>query len=320
MKPFSILSWLWAKKSKFFLLTALVTLFTLLFFPLEDLRELVTIKVYEQSGRKIFVLFNTVNLGLIPPHISVGELKVSSPQLGSNISAQKVTLIPFSDLFLKQTPAGEVQIEGLWSGIIKASIKPGRLLENNVRSQKVSFLTEKINLKTLSETVKLPIRILGSANATATGEIDPSLVTQPDLDFEVTVKGFELPPSQVETMMGPLILPHMKLGDAKIKGRWAGGKIQIESLQFGKLDDDIVGTGMGYLMLNIQNQGGQIVPEMGGYQLELDILIKKSLESQLGLFISLIEAYKTQTPDGARFRFRLSGNNLYTPPNFGPFK
>jgi len=318
MRPFAFLSWIWGKKSKLFLLSILVTIFIAFLFPLEDLRDLVTIKVYEQSGQKIFVLFNSVNIGLIPPHISFGELKVSTPHFGSSLSAQKVTLIPFSDLFLKQTLAGEVQIEGLWSGITKASIKPGRLLENNVRSQKVIVSTENLNLNTLSETLKLPIKIIGIAMVSASGEIDPSLVIQPDFDFELNVKSFELPPSLIETMMGPLHLPQMKLGDTKIKGRWAGGKVQIESLQFGQSNNDVSGNGKGYLMLNIQNRGGQIVPEIGGYQMDLDFSIKKSLESQLGLFLSLIDAYKRQTPEGSRFRFRLTGNNFYAPPNFGP--
>jgi hypothetical protein len=282
------------------------------------LRELVTIKVYEQSGQKVFILFNTVNLGLFPPHLSVGELKISAPPLISSIGARQVTVIPYSDLFIKQAPAGEVVIEGLWSGETRATLKPGKLLENNVKSQRISLNTEKLNLKELAEALRMPIRFKGRASLSVNGEFDPSIVTQPDFDFDLQVNNLELPASQIETLLGPLNLPQMRLGEARLKGRWAGGKAQIESLQLSKSPDNIKGSGKGYFNISLQNRSGQIIPEIGSYQLELDLIIGQTLEPQLGLFLSLLEPYKTQSSLGLRYRFKLSGNNFYSPPNFGP--
>jgi len=319
MSPFALLSLIWGQKAKISLLLFLVSVFTFMLFPLNDLRELVTIKVYEQSGRRIFILFNTINFGIFPPHLSVGELKVSTPQMASSLKANQVTVIPYSDLFIKQSPAGEVIIEGLWSGQTKATLRPGKLLENNVKSQKITFLTEDLNLRELAETLRLPMKFKGTASLNADGQVDPSLVTQPDIDFDLNIKNLELPASQIETMLGPLNLPRIKLGDAKIKGRWAGGRAQIELLQFGKPSDDISGSGKGYITLNVQNHSGRFLPEIGGYQLELDLSISRTIEPQLSLFLSLLDPYKISAPLGNRYRFRLSGSSFQGPPNFGPF-
>jgi hypothetical protein len=319
MNPLLILKFLWKQKAKAGLLLFLITIFVFLLFPLEDLRDLVSIKVYEQSGQKVFILFNTVNIGLLPPHLSVGELKVSAPPLASSIEARQVTVIPYSDLFIKQVPAGEVVIEGLWSGQTRATLKPGKLLENNIKSQEITLTTEKLNLKELTEALSLPLKFKGQANLSVKGVFDPSFVTQPDFDFDLYVKNLELPASQIETLLGPLNLPQMRLGEARLKGRWAGGKAQIESIRLNKSPDNISGSGKGYFNINLQYRSGQIIPETGSYQLELDLLIGQTLEPQLGLFLSLLEPYKTQASQGgSRYRFKLSGNNFYSPPNFGP--
>jgi hypothetical protein len=319
MNPFKIFGWLWRKKGYLFLVTNLIIVFFLWLFPLNDLRDFATIKVYEQTGQKVFVLFNSVHIGLFPPQLSFEEVKISTPQLGSTLETKIFKIIPYSDLFIKQLPAGEVQLEGFFSSQTQASIKPGKTLENGSRLHKITLTSDHLNLKELSDKLKLPVKPAGITHLSLQGEIDPSFSLQPDFDFDFSIKNLELPPSQIETLLGPLNLPPMKIGEAKGKGRWSAGKIQIESLQFGKLTQDISGTVKGFVNLSLQNLGGQIRPEISSYQFDIDLIINQSIEPQLGLLLSLLDSYKSKTPEGhSRYRFKSSGQNFYAPPQFGP--
>ena len=316
MNPVKGLGFIWRQKAKISLLISLVIIFTLLLFPLQDLRELVTIKLYEQSGRKVFVLFNTIQIGLFPPYLSVEQIKISTPHLNSSLNLNALKVVPYSDLFVKQEPSGEVILEGLWSGQTRATLRPGKLLENNVKSQKVTLRTDTLNLAEMSSNLGFPVKLQGVATLLAEGDVDPSLVTQPDFNFDLNVKNLVLPASQVPTLMGPLNLPQMGLGPVVVKGRWAGGKIQINQLQFGNSNQDVSGSGTGFLNLNVQNRSGQIFTQTGAYQIDLDFVISRKIEPKLALFLGLLESYKTQVTEGSRYRFKLTGNSFYAPPNF----
>lgn len=318
MKLVTPFAWLYRFKGKIIGLIALVCVFSLLLFPTQDLRDLVTIQVYERSGRSIFVLFNKIHVGIFPPHLSLEDLRVSGRLLPGQLSATKVKLTPFSDVLITQTPAGELLLEGLWSGTTLVRLEPGRTLESGVKSQLLRIQADQVSLSELASLVKLPVKLSGQGQLLASGQIDPSFQSQPDFDFDLQIKELELPSSQVETMMGPLNLPSLKVSNAQIKGRWSAGRIQFERIQLGQLQDELSAEGKGFLGLALQPTGGRLTPSLGGYQFEFDLRVTRDLESRAGLFFVLLDPYKSAITDGSRFRFKISGNNMMAPPNFGP--
>ena len=72
--------------------------------------------------------------------------------------------------------------------------------------------------------------------------VDLTFAEQPDLDLVVKVNRFEMPPSNVNTQMGPISVPEMKLSNVELKGKLSAGRFVIENAKIGNPGDDLQGT------------------------------------------------------------------------------
>ena len=157
----------------------------------------------------------------------------------------------------------------------------------------------------------------GQLDLKTTALADLTFQEQPDVDIDIQIRQFELPPSNVNTAMGPLTLPDLKLSSVELKGRLAGGRFIIETGTIGRQGDELQGTIKGNMGLNVQNVGGTPNPQMGAYNIEVDLKAKRSFQDRAALFLSFIDTYKTATSDGAQYKFKVFSNNPQIPPTMG---
>ena len=256
-------------------------------------------------------------MSLFPtPGVKFEQVYVEAAGL-SGVSAKEIKFAPSISGIIAQKPYGSVNAKGLFKGDVLISVKSGSRTEAGLERQKLEISAQKISLQDLHDMTRLPVMMKGNLNLETIAMVDLTLSEQPDVDVNLSVSQFELPPANVMTPMGPLTMPDLRLSSIEIKGRLAGGKLIIESGQIGKDGDELRGTVSGNLDLSLTNVGGAITPILGGYDFKLDLRAKRNFQDRAALFLSFIDNYKTATPDGAQFKFRISAASTMIPPTIG---
>ena len=214
--------------------------FFLLLFPTGDLGDLVSSKVSELSKNQVFLQFNNFSFNITPPGVEFSEVFLET-SFTPGISAEEISITPSIPGLISQKPYGSVKAKGLLNGNLYLSIKKGQSTEAGAERQRILLESENINLAALRELMKWSLAIEGKLSLNADGQGDLALSEQPEVDLNLDVLKFALPPATINTMMGPLTLPDMKLGQIHVKARLSNGKLNIESGEIGKKADDLHG-------------------------------------------------------------------------------
>lgn len=233
------------------------------------------------------------------------------------LSINELTITPSISGLIQQKPFGSVSAKGLLKGNVEVQMGKGTRTENGAERQRIEISAKQVSLNDLREMAKLPILLKGQVNLETTALADLTFQEQPDIDVDLTINKFELPPSNVNTPMGPLTLPDLKLTLIELKGRLAAGRFIIETGTIGKPGDELYGTIKGNIGINIVNRGGSFGQQIGAYDFEIDLKAKRGFQDRAALFLSFIDSYKTPTKDGAQYKFKISATNPMMPPNIG---
>lgn len=234
-----------------------------------------------------------------------------------SLSADELVITPSISGLIQQKPYGQVSAKGFLKGDVEVEMGKGSRTENGIERQKIEISAKKVALNDLRALGNLPIMLKGQVNFEGTALADLTFQEQPDVDLNLTINQFELPPSNVNTPMGPLTLPDLKLSTVELKGRLAAGRFIIETGTIGKPGDELYGTIKGNIGISIINQGGRFGQQIGAYNFEIDLKAKKSFQDRAALFLSFIDGYKTPTAEGAQFKFKVSATNPMMPPSIG---
>lgn len=306
-------------KIKFALMFASVMFFLLLLFPLSDLSDLVSTQVSKITNNQVYLQFESMRLSVFPdPGAAVDGVYVEAQGLPP-IKAQELVFTPSLSSLISQKPAGTVNAKGFLNGDLEVSLKPGEKSDNGVERQKITLSAKNLSLSEIRNLAQLPVQMTGSANLESTALVDLTFQEQPDMDITLKVERLELPTSNVQTAMGPLTLPDLKLASVELKGRLAGGQFLIEEGLIGKESDEVRGKIKGNLGLVLQNRGG-LVPIIGAYSVDIDLSVKKSFQDKAGLFLTFIDQHKVPTADGAQYKFRVSASDPMLPPNISALR
>lgn len=304
-------------KGKIFLTLFSAIVFLFLLFPFDDLSDLISSLVSKVTNNGVYVQFEKLKMSLFPqPGVKMDHVYIESIRTPA-LSAQELVITPSIRGLIQQKPYGHISAKGLLQGDIVLSVGKGTRSDNGVERQRIEVTAQKISLHDLRELANLPILLKGQLNLQTTALADLTFQEQPDVDIEMTVSKFELPPSNVETAMGPLTLPDLKLTAVELKGRLAAGRFIIETGTIGKPGDELYGTIKGNIGLNIVNQGGAFGKQIGSYDFEIDLKAKRSFQERAALFLSFIDGYKTPTSEGAQYKFKVTASNPMMPPSIG---
>jgi type II secretion system protein N len=295
------------------LFSAIVFLFLL--FPFDDLSDLISTQVARITDNSIYIQFERLKLSLFPSMgIKMDKVYVESLRTPA-LSASELTITPSVTGIIQQMPYGQVNAKGFLKGDISLNMNKGSRSDNGIERTHLEISAKKISLLDLRELANLPIQLKGQLNLQTSAMADLTFQEQPDIEIDLSVKQFELPPSNINTPMGPLTLPDLKLTSLELKGRLAAGRFIIETGSIGKQGDELQGTIKGSINLNIKNGQDGFTHQVGAYSFDIDLTAKKSFQDRATLFLTFIDNFKTPTSEGAQYKFKVSANSTLTPPN-----
>ena len=305
-------------KLKLVVLSLSTTIFLLLLFPFNDLSDLVTTQVAKMTNNQVYVQFDDMRLSVLPtPGVALDNVYVETPTL-SGLKAQEVVATPSIRALIFQKPAGQLTAKGFLNGEVEVYLAPGKASDNGVPRNQIELEAKQLSLEQVKNLLQLPVTFRGNLDIESSALVDLSFQEQPDMDVVLKVDKFELPVANVQTPLGPVTLPDLKLSAIEMKGRLSSGKLLIEQGSLGRAGDELVGSIKGSLDLRIQNMGGRMYPVVGGYNLDIDLTVKKSFQDRATLFLTFIDGFKSQQADGAKYSFKVSASNLMMPPSLSP--
>lgn len=292
----------------------LTVLFTYWLFPFGDLGDLVSSQVSQATQGQVFVQFDDMDLSLLPtPAIGLMGVSVESPFTPS-LSADELKVRPSIAGLINKEPKGELSAMGLLGGQLNVVVKNGSPTENGDPRQRLILSAENLSLQKVHQAMRLPVALEGSLNIETEAQANLDFNEQPEMDLTLLVDKFVLPPATVNTMMGPLALPDMRLSKVQLKGRLSNGKFIIENGSLGAPSDELYGQIKGSWSVTFQ-KGAGFKPILGSYNLDIDLNTKRTFETKAALFLSFLDSYKSAGNQGSRYRFKVSATNLESPPN-----
>jgi type II secretion system protein N len=314
-------SWIAQHKGKIGLTMMAFLAFLVILFPFDDLSDLVSREVAKATQNRVFIQFDKVELSLLQgAGIALQNVIVETGNLPA-IKAQELKLTPSITGLITGSPAGQVDAAGLMGGDVAASLSSGGLSEKGNDRKKLDFKAENLNLEDLRKLGNVPVALQGKLNLSTQALADLTFTEQPEADVQLSIKDFVVPPANIRTAIDTIGISGFKLQGIDLKGRLADGLFLIEDGRIGKEGDEIKGTVKGRMGLQLNNQNGKISQVLGGYNLEIDLIVKKSFQEREKLLLFLLEAYKQPAgPDADRYAVKISANNPFLPPSIGALR
>lgn len=304
--------WTLLKKLRlaFFIFFVSTLAFFVLLFPLNDLGDLITSQVGRLSGNQVYFQFDDIALSAAPPGLQMSNVYVETRQL-SALKARDVTLLPSIMGMLKGKPYGYISAEGFLKGDLSLNLSSAPKSENGTERSLIELAAKKISLKELRNLLGLPFFIQGDLSVDTKTMADLTLQEQPDMDLTISLTKFELPPTNVETGFGPITMPELKLKQVDLKGRLSGGNFTIEKGELGQVGDELQASIKGQIKISLMNMGGQIVPQIGSYNLDVDLKIQKSFQDKASLFLGFLNSHQ-KSP--GQYKFKVASPQWGVPP------
>jgi type II secretion system protein N len=294
--------------------------FKFVLFPFDDLADLVSSQVSKLTNNQVFVQFDRMKMGIIPdPGLQLQNVYLETSSLPP-LKANEITFTPSIAGLIAQKPSGSLSIKGFLKGNVTASLQPAKKSDNGIERHKVQISAQHLNLAEMKELVGLPLTLKGSLDLTTQALADLTLTEQPDMDLVLHIDKFELPTGNVQTPMGPITLPEIKLSSIDLKGRLSAGRFNIEEGTLGRQGDELAGSVKGSIALQLKMTPQGIAPVIGSYEFMIDLMIKPGLQERATLFLSFLDQYKFSVPGATRYAFKLSAANAYDPPNMGALR
>ncbi len=284
--------------------------FFILLFPLNDLGDLITTQVARLSGNQVYFQFDDLALSALPPGLQMSNVHVETPQI-SALKAEDVTVLPSIMGMLQGKPFGNVNASGFLKGEMKVNVGAGPKGEKGTDRTLVEIGAKKISLKELRTLLGLPFFIQGDLNVDTKTIADLTFQEQPEADVSLLVTRFEIPPTNVDTGFGPLTMPELKLKQVDLRGRLSAGTFIIEKGELGQAGDELQATVKGQIKITLMNMGGQIVPQIGSYNLDVDLRTQKSFQDKAGLFLTFLQSHQ-KSP--GQYKFKVASPQWGVPP------
>jgi type II secretion system protein N len=301
------------------LLLVLAVLFFVTLFPFADLNDWISAQIADASGNQIFIEFEDAGIDIIPnTGLNLSGVSLDTPSFGP-LKISEITLLPSIGGLIRQTPSGRVKMRGVLEGDLDLSLSPGKTSEAGNPTYSIKIQGESLVLNDLGKIAQLPVNFKGKLSLKVSGSAEPTFSEQPDMDITLKIDQLQLPPSTIDSQMGPINLPALRISQLELQGRLSAGRLNIEKAQLGKAGDDISGSLKGGVNLTVMTSGGgfELVP--GAYSLEADLMMTPDFEARargpLSFLFLLLDNYKSSAAGGFRFAFKASASNPQMPPS-----
>lgn len=307
-------------KWKIFSTLGLTLVFLFILFPINDLNDLITSQVSKLTKKNVFVQFESMSFNPLVPKLTLEKVFVEGKSIPT-ITSEILTVSPsLKSLFSKQ-PEGTVAASGFLKGDMQISLFSAAPTDSGLKRSRIELQAKDLNLKDLRELASLPMPLLGKLSANSSALVDLTFTEQPDADLNMNILRFEMPSSSVIFGdLGRVNLPNLKISMVELKGKLSAGKFIIESGKIGNANDELFGDVKGEINLTFLNTGNQIQPQVGGYDIDLNLKASTAFKEQAKFFLGFLDGYRTDLPDGARYKFKIKSVAAGMPPQFTPLR
>lgn len=298
---------------------ALAILFALLIFPYDDLTDLATAKISQITNNSVYVEFSSLDLGLLPPAVDMGDVAVETATLPA-IKASRISVVPWISGLILGKQGAAVDASGLFGGAIATDVREGDKTKSGERIKTIAVDASSLKLgevsKFLSQGNLSSLLLQGTMSLDTQMVVDPSFEAQPSGDVGIKIDGFTLPGQTLRITMSPgsapmpLSLPEVKMGNTALKAKMGEGTLQITDLSFGN-DQTLAGKVTGQLGLTFRRSPAGVQPIVGTYDLRINIRMPKAFvqaNERAGLslaFAMLPPTARKETAKGTELAFRL---------------
>lgn len=309
-------TWLWTNKSGLLIGLLSAVVFAFFIFPYDDLTDLISAQVSLRTRNQIYVEFERLKMSLFPQAgVQMDRVYLEAVNL-PGLSAQSITITPAIAALFAQKPYGHVSAKGLLHGDVDVKVSGGTASEKGTEITGLDIQAQHLSLQDIRSLAKLPVLLKGQLDLKTAGQLDLAFAEQPDMELNLKINKFEMPPSNVPTPLGDITLPELKLSDLEVKGKLSAGRLLIENGRIGSAGDDLQGNVKGTIAMNVRNTPMGLVPEFGSYSLEIDLLPSPGFKSRAAFLLEILSAYKT----GDHIKFKASGSSFGLPPTMLPIR
>jgi type II secretion system protein N len=298
---------------------AFAILFTLVIFPYDDLADLATSKISQATNNTVYVQFDSLDLGLMPPGLAMGNVSVETTTLPA-IKASHLAVSPWLSGLIVGKQGGSVDAKGLFGGIVAADFHDGEKSKSGERSKNIAIDAKGIKLPELSKFLATgniaSFLLQGTLDLSTQAQVDPLFDTQPSGDMTFKIDGLTLPGQTLHVTMAPgspsmpIALPEVKLGNTKMTAKMVDGSLQIQDLSFGN-DSTLAGKVTGQLGVTFRKSPTGVQPVVGTYDLRVNLKLPRAFvqaNEKAGLslaFAMLPPAARKETAKGTELAFRV---------------
>lgn len=307
---------LFANKWKIILTVWFSLIFIFILFPFNDLNDLISAQISKLTQNKVFVQFEEMHLNPFGPKISLNKIFVETGSMPA-ITTDELSVSPSIFSLISKQPEGTVTASGLFKGDLEIHLKSGPKSEQGVARSKLDIQAKNLSIKDMREIAQVPLALRGTLNLNATALADLTLTEQPEAEMNLTIQKFEMPSGSISMAdMGRVNVPEIKFTNVELKGKLSNGKFVIETGKLGTNKDELYGDIKGDLTLTFQNQNGQVVPFVGGYNIDLNLKASAAFKERAKFFLTFLDGYKTELPDGTQYKFKIQAAAAGMPPQF----
>lgn len=283
-------------------------------FPFDDLSDLVTAQVAAMTQNQIFLQFSDPGLSLFPsPGLQLNDVYVETP-FTPPLKASQLSVSPSLASLLAGKSGVALSASDLLGGDVSVSAYSSTMKESKQPSQKIALDASDVDLAQLAQLAGVPIQFKGRIDLDSDAEIDLTWKDQPAVKVSLKGNKVQVPPDMVPTSMGPFPLPDLAFSVIELEGELKGGKLTIENGRLGSDKDDLNGTIKGLIDLTITNAGGRPVANVGGYDIQLRLNAKDTIEKKLTLLDIICGSTKKKNGNTINYPCGLSAPNTMVPP------
>ncbi len=310
-------------KMKIVVLFVFIVVFLLALFPFDDLNDLMTTKVMEKTAGQVYVQADTLGIHWLPtPGVKLFNALLQVEGL-PNIESDELTVSPSLLSALRAAVGAELNAVGLFKGKVDINYDEGSRNKDGPHNQKIKIEASDIALSSLSAFIRDmglgDFKLGGALNILGQAKFDQGLEEQPTANLELSLKSFVFPAYVIYMGGAPMFpLPELKFKRSSIKTALSEGKMQVNELSLGDEKDDLSCSLHGEIAVKMVK--GRPTPDLGAYSFNVEMnVMQKFYDQNSNLFGLLNSSFKKQMPGGQKFKFKISGDSLMSPPRMTDF-
>lgn len=298
--------------------------FVYLFFPFQDLADLVSNQITANSGGAVTANIEDLGISVMPPGLNFKNVDIDA-QMGAPIKIDSLAISPsilgalknLKVLFRGPQTTDEAlsllagaQAEGLFGGDITVRRSDGE----KTKTSRKQVIKAEISSLSLKEMLKLlPLGLTGTAtlDGNADADIDPTFVEQPSATISLRSNDVKIDEGTLSAQGFPVSIPALNLKKLDAEVKMDKGSLTITKATLGAPDGDLVATAAGRVDLRVVSAGGLVSAIPGNIDLTIRINFQPSGAQKFATYLPLLNFYKTAEN---AYCMRMSGNLMMMPP------